>query len=58
MAIGQATSGKPPKKGGILKALLASPLVGSGLDLSRAREEGRSSATNGAPCMGLSTQQT
>jgi hypothetical protein len=41
MAIEQATSGKSPKKGGILKALLASPLVGSGLDLSRAREEGR-----------------
>jgi hypothetical protein len=41
MAIKQATSGKPPKKGGILKALLDSPLVGSGLDLSRAREEGR-----------------
>jgi hypothetical protein len=41
MAIKQATSGKPPKKGGILKALLASPLVGSGIDLSRAREEER-----------------
>jgi hypothetical protein len=41
MPIKQATSGKPPKKGGILKALLASPLVGSELDLSRSREEGR-----------------
>jgi hypothetical protein len=32
---------KPPKKGGILKAVLASPLVGSELDLTRHREEGR-----------------
>jgi len=33
--------GEPPKKGGILKALLASPLIGSELDLNRPREEGR-----------------
>ncbi|HUZ66209.1 MAG TPA: hypothetical protein VMU56_00965 [Beijerinckiaceae bacterium] len=39
--VNQTISGKPPKKGGILKALLASPLVGSGLDLARPREEGR-----------------
>ena len=31
----------PPTKGRILRALLASPLVGSELDLSRPREEGR-----------------
>lgn len=40
-AVNQSISGAPPKKGGILKALLASPLIGSELDLSRPREEGR-----------------
>lgn len=40
-AVGQAISGTPPKKGGILKALLASPLVGSELDLTRSKEDGR-----------------
>jgi hypothetical protein len=33
--------GEAPRKGGILKALLASPLIGSELDLTRPREEGR-----------------
>jgi hypothetical protein len=37
----QAIDGEPPRKGGILEALLASPLIGSELDLTRAREEGR-----------------
>jgi hypothetical protein len=37
----QAIAGESPRKGGIVKALLASPLVGSELDLTRAREEGR-----------------
>jgi hypothetical protein len=32
---------EPRKKGGILRALMASPLVGSELDLSRLREDGR-----------------
>lgn len=32
---------EPPAKGGILRALMASPLVGSDLDLSRPRDEGR-----------------
>lgn len=40
-AVNQTVSGEPPKKGGILKALLASPLIGSELDLTRPREEGR-----------------
>jgi hypothetical protein len=40
-AVVQSISGEPPKKGGILKALLASPLIGSELDLTRPREEGR-----------------
>jgi hypothetical protein len=40
-AVSQAISGEPPRKGGILKALLASPLVGSELDLARSREDGR-----------------
>jgi hypothetical protein len=40
-AVNQAISGEPPRKGGILKALLASPLVGSELDLTRPHEEGR-----------------
>ena len=34
-------SGEAPQKGGILKALLASPLIGSELNLTRPREEGR-----------------
>jgi hypothetical protein len=40
-AVSQVISGEPPKKGGILKALLASPLIGSELDLTRSREDGR-----------------
>lgn len=40
-AVSRSVSGEPSKKGGILRALLASPLVGSELDLSRSREEGR-----------------
>jgi hypothetical protein len=40
-AVKQNVSGEPPKKGGILKALLTSPLIGSELDLTRPREEGR-----------------
>jgi hypothetical protein len=40
-AVNQAISGEPPRKGGILKALLASPLVGSEIDLTRSREDGR-----------------
>lgn len=40
-AVNQSLSGEPPRKGGILKALLASPLVGSEPDLTRPREEGR-----------------
>lgn len=40
-AVVKQTGGREPRKGGILKALLASPLIGSGLDLTRPREEGR-----------------
>lgn len=40
-AVKTAVAGKPPKPGGILTALRRSPLVGSDLDLSRLREEGR-----------------
>jgi hypothetical protein len=40
-AVSRTISGEPPRKGGILKALLASPLVGSELGLTRPREEGR-----------------
>ncbi len=40
-AIQESLGGEPPRKGGILKALLASPLIGSELDLTRPREEGR-----------------
>jgi hypothetical protein len=40
-AVNQTIGGDPPKKGGILRALMASPLVGSELDLARPREEGR-----------------
>lgn len=41
VAVNQSLSGEPPRKGGILEALLASPLIGSELDLTRPREEGR-----------------
>lgn len=34
-AVDQSISGEPFKKGSILKALLASPLIGSELNLSR-----------------------
>ena len=37
----QIVSGEPPRQGGILQALRRSPLVGAGLDLGRARVEGR-----------------
>lgn len=40
-AVTQNVSGEPPRRGGILKALLASPLIGSELELTRGREEGR-----------------
>ncbi len=40
-AVNQSIGGEPPAKGGILRALMASPLIGSELDLSRPREEGR-----------------
>lgn len=40
-AVNQTLRGEPPRKGGILKALLASPIIGSELDLTRRLEEGR-----------------
>jgi hypothetical protein len=40
-AVNQAISGETSQKGGILRALLASPLIGSELDMTRPREEGR-----------------
>jgi hypothetical protein len=40
-AIGRSISGEPPRKGGILAALLRSPLVGADLELKRAEEIGR-----------------
>jgi hypothetical protein len=40
-AISQAVAEQSPKKGGILKALRRSPLVGADLDLKRPREQGR-----------------
>ena len=40
-AIDQTIGGEPPMKGGFLRALMASPLVGSGLDLSRPRDARR-----------------
>jgi hypothetical protein len=39
--VNQTISGRLPRKGGIVQALLASPLVGSELDLTRPHEEGR-----------------
>lgn len=40
-AVKANVGGEPPRKGGILEALLASPLIGSELALTRPREEGR-----------------
>jgi hypothetical protein len=40
-AVQRIVSGEPPKKGGILNALLRSPLVGAELDLSRRVTAGR-----------------
>ncbi|MFT3986593.1 hypothetical protein [Aestuariivirga sp.] len=40
-AVTQTIPGEPPVKGGILRALLASPLMGSDIDTSRPYEEGR-----------------
>ncbi len=39
--ISRTISGEPRNKGGILKALRRSPLVGAGLDLKRSYEAGR-----------------
>jgi hypothetical protein len=39
--VSRTMSGDPPKTGGIVAALRRSPLVGSDLDLSRPRTEGR-----------------
>lgn len=39
--VGDAVTGGPPRKGGILAALRRSPLVGADLDFIRPREEGR-----------------
>ncbi|MDZ4052839.1 MAG: hypothetical protein U1A07_24470 [Phenylobacterium sp.] len=40
-AVAQTLGAEPPKTGGILARLRASPLVGADLDLARAREDGR-----------------
>ena len=37
----QTITGETPQKGGILRALMASPLIGSELDLSRPHDDGR-----------------
>ena len=39
--ISRTIAGEPPKKGGILKALRRSPLVGANLHLARSVEAGR-----------------
>jgi len=39
--VNQTIGNEAPSRGGILRALMASPLIGSELDLSRPREEGR-----------------
>ena len=40
-AVTRTISGEPPKKGGILAALRASPLVGSDIKVTRAVTQGR-----------------
>ncbi|TPQ42941.1 hypothetical protein C2U70_00385 [Bradyrhizobium guangdongense] len=39
--VSQTMGGEPPSKGGIVAALLRSPLVDADLDLTRARDAGR-----------------
>lgn len=39
--ISRSIGGEPPQKGGILKALRRSPLVGANLDIARSRVTGR-----------------
>jgi len=39
--VSRTIAGEPPSKGGILRALRRSPLVGADLDLTRSRESGR-----------------
>lgn len=39
--VSRTLGGEPPRKGGILRALMASPLIGSELDLTRAHEDAR-----------------
>ena len=39
--VSTSIAGEPPKKGGILAALLRSPLVGADLDTTRSKEHGR-----------------
>ncbi len=40
-AVAESIRGEPPKKGGIVAALLRSPMVGADLNLARVREDGR-----------------
>jgi hypothetical protein len=40
-AVRETIGGVPPKRGGVLAALLRSPLVGSGIDFDREPHEGR-----------------
>lgn len=40
-SVSRTVAGEPPGKGGILKALRRSPLVGAALDLKRSHETGR-----------------
>lgn len=39
--VSETIAGEPSRKGGILRALRRSPLVGADLDLNRMREDGR-----------------
>lgn len=39
--VSEMLAGEPPKTGGILAALRRSPLVGTELEISRSREDGR-----------------
>lgn len=41
-AVNETVSGQEPRKGGILAALRRSPLVGADIEITRARETGRS----------------
>ncbi len=40
-SVAEAIGGEPPKTGGVVAALLRSPLIGAGLEFGRSHDDGR-----------------